>query len=67
MIVCAETGLVLGCHMLGEHAAEIIQGMAVALTAGATKDHFDRTLGIHPTIAEEWVTLRTPRKTDEKA
>jgi glutathione reductase (NADPH) len=60
-IVDTESDRVLGCHMLGEQAGEIIQGLAVALTAGATKAHFDLTLGIHPTMAEEWVTMRTPR------
>jgi glutathione reductase (NADPH) len=60
-IVDTQTDRVLGCHMLGEQAGEIIQGLAVALTAGATKAHFDLTLGIHPTMAEEWVTMRTPR------
>jgi glutathione reductase (NADPH) len=49
---------VVGAHMVGDHAGEIIQGMAVALVAGATKAHFDATLGIHPTVAEEFVTLR---------
>jgi glutathione reductase (NADPH) len=51
---------VLGCHMVGENAAEIIQGLAVALTCGATKQQFDATLGIHPSAAEEFVTMRTP-------
>ncbi len=46
--------------MLGEGAAEIIQGLAIALTMGATKADFDRTLGIHPSTAEEFVTLRAP-------
>ena len=45
--------------MLGEDAPEIMQGIAVAITAGATKADFDRTIGIHPTAAEEFVTLRT--------
>ena len=48
--------------MLGPEAGEIIQGLAVALTAGATKAQFDRTLGIHPTLAEEFVTMRTPSR-----
>jgi len=51
---------VLGCHMVGDGAAEIIQGLAVALTCGATKAQFDATLGIHPTAAEEFVTMRSP-------
>ena len=45
-------------QMSGPDAAEIMQGLAVALTAGATKQDFDRTIGIHPTLAEEFVTLR---------
>jgi glutathione reductase (NADPH) len=59
LVVDAETDKVLGAHMLGEDAAEIIQGLAVAITAGATKADFDRTIGIHPTAAEEFVTMRT--------
>ncbi len=60
LVVDAETDKVLGCHMAGPDAGEIIQGMAVALKAGATKRIFDDTLGIHPTAAEEFVTMRTP-------
>jgi glutathione reductase (NADPH) len=59
LVVCAHTQRVLGAHMLGEDAAEILQGLAVAIVAGATKADFDRTIGIHPTAAEEFVTLRT--------
>jgi glutathione reductase (NADPH) len=59
LIVDAATDKVLGAHMLGEDAPEIIQGLAVAIIAGATKSDFDRTIGIHPTAAEEFVTLRT--------
>jgi glutathione reductase (NADPH) len=44
---------------VGDDAGEIVQGFAVALTAGATKAQFDATIGIHPTVAEEFVTLRT--------
>lgn len=62
LVVDAESDRVLGCHMLGPDAGEIIQGLAVALTAGATKEQFDRTLGIHPTLAEEFVTMRTPSR-----
>ena len=50
---------ILGAHMLGEDAPEIIQGIAIAVVMGATKQDFDRTIGIHPTAAEEFVTLRT--------
>ncbi len=60
MLVDAKTDKVLGIHMLGPDAGEIIQGLAVAMTAGATKAHFDATLGIHPTTAEEFVTMRRP-------
>ena len=50
---------VVGAHMLGEDAPEIMQGLAIAIVMGATKADFDRTIGIHPTAAEEFVTLRT--------
>jgi len=58
MIVRRSNDVVLGIHMVGPDAGEIIQGMAVALVAGATKAQFDATVGIHPTAAEELVTLR---------
>ncbi|MGB1402457.1 MAG: glutathione-disulfide reductase [Porticoccaceae bacterium] len=58
LVVDTESDRVLGCHMVGDHAAEIIQGMAIALKAGATKAHFDATVGIHPSAAEEFVTMR---------
>lgn len=61
MIVATKTDRVVGIHMVGEDAGEIIQGMAVAMKAGATKAIFDSTLGIHPTTAEEFVTMRDPR------
>jgi glutathione reductase (NADPH) len=60
LVVDANTDKVLGCHMVGPDAGEIIQGLAVALRAGATKQVFDETIGVHPTAAEEFVTLRTP-------
>ena len=60
LVVDAETDRVLGCHMVGDDAGEIIQGLGVALKAGATKAIFDATIGIHPTAAEEFVTMRTP-------
>lgn len=60
LVVDANDDRVLGCHMVGPESGEIIQGLAVALKAGATKRIFDETLGIHPTAAEEFVTLRTP-------
>ena len=60
LIVDSETDRVVGLHMVGPDAGEICQGMAVAMKAGATKQHFDDTIGIHPTAAEEFVTMRTP-------
>jgi len=60
LIVDKKTDVVLGCHMVGDEAGEIIQGLGVALKAGATKAIFDDTIGIHPTAAEEFVTMRTP-------
>ncbi|CAM2737182.1 NADPH-glutathione reductase [Pseudomonas gessardii] len=60
LVVDADTNKVLGCHMVGPDAGEIIQGLAIALKAGATKQHFDETIGVHPTAAEEFVTMRTP-------
>ncbi|CAL8470802.1 g10344 [Coccomyxa elongata] len=59
MIVHAQTDQVLGAHMVGPDSAEIMQGIAIALKAGAKKVHFDSTVGIHPTAAEEWVSMRT--------
>ena len=60
LVVDADTDKVLGCHMVGPDAGEIVQGLAIALKAGATKQHFDETIGVHPTAAEEFVTMRTP-------
>ncbi|KJS64376.1 MAG: glutathione reductase [Comamonadaceae bacterium BICA1-1] len=60
LIVNDADDRVLGLHMVGAEAGEIVQGFAVALQAGATKAQFDATLGIHPTAAEEFVTLRSP-------
>ena len=58
LIVHPETDKVLGAHMVGDHAAEIMQGVAIALKMGATKSDFDATVGIHPSSAEEFVTMR---------
>lgn len=60
LVVDADSDRVLGCHMVGPEAGEIIQGLAVAMKAGATKQIFDETIGVHPSAAEEFVTLRTP-------
>jgi glutathione reductase (NADPH) len=59
LIVDARTDKVLGCHIFGDHAAEIIQIVAVTLKMGATKKDFDSTIALHPTAAEELVTMRT--------
>ena len=59
LVVDQRSQKVLGAHMLGEDAPEIMQGVAIALVCGATKADFDRTIGIHPTAAEEFVTMRT--------
>ena len=57
LIVDKHSDRVVGCHMVGDHASEIIQGVAIAIKAGATKADFDATIGIHPSTAEELVTL----------
>lgn len=59
IVVDHATDRVLGCHMVGPDAGEIIQGLAVAMNCGATKAQFDATIGVHPTAAEEFVTMRT--------
>ncbi|MEZ5835442.1 MAG: glutathione-disulfide reductase [Geminicoccaceae bacterium] len=64
LVVDRATDRVLGCHMVGDDAAELIQGFAVALTAGATKAQFDETVGIHPSAAEEFVTMYKPSPPD---
>lgn len=58
LVVDKASQRVLGCHMVGEHAAEIMQGVAIAVNMGATKQQFDDTIGIHPSAAEEFVTMR---------
>jgi glutathione reductase (NADPH) len=60
LIVRASDRRVLGCHIVGQGAAEIIQMAATAIGMGATKEDFDRTLPVHPTAAEELVTMRAP-------
>lgn len=62
LIVDDESDVVVGAHMVGEEAGELIQGIAIAVRAGLTKEDFDRTVGIHPTGAEEFVTMRTPAR-----
>ena len=65
LVVDQRTQKVLGAHMLGEDAPEIMQGLSIAINCGATKQDFDRTVGIHPTAAEEFVTLRTRTRVAE--
>ena len=66
LVVDADSRKVLGAHMVGGDAAEIIQGVAIAVKMGATKEDFDATIGIHPTAAEEFVTMREPVAEPEK-
>ena len=63
LVVDQASQRVVGAHMIGDDAAEMMQAIGIAITAGATKADFDRTVGIHPTSAEEWVTLRTRTRT----
>jgi glutathione reductase (NADPH) len=57
LVLEKESHRVLGCHMVGEHAAEIIQMAAIAVGMGATKADFDRTMALHPSVSEEFVTM----------
>jgi glutathione reductase (NADPH) len=66
LVVARESGQVLGCHMVGADAPEIIQGLAVAVKCGVTKAVLDSTVGIHPTAAEEFVTMRDKRPDPEE-
>ena len=61
LLVDGDTDKVVGCHMLGPDAAEIVQMAAIALKMGATKADFDATVALHPSIAEEFVTMRDKR------
>ena len=58
LVVDRASQRVLGCHMVGLDAPEIVQGLAIAMNCGATKADFDRTIGLHPSAAEEFVTMR---------
>lgn len=60
LLVDGDTDKIIGVHMVGPDAGEIMQGLAIAIKAGATKADFDATIGIHPTAAEEFVTMREP-------
>jgi len=59
LVVDAKTDRVLGCHIFGPEAGEMVQLVAIALKIGATKAQFDATVAVHPTMAEELVTIRT--------
>jgi glutathione reductase (NADPH) len=61
LVVDAASQRVVGAHMVGPDAPEVIQGVGIAVKAGLTKAEFDQTVGIHPTAAEEFVTLREKR------
>lgn len=61
LVVSSNTDKIIGVHMMGPDAAEIMQGIAIAIKMGATKADFDAVIGIHPSAAEEFVTMRTPR------
>jgi glutathione reductase (NADPH) len=63
LIVDKETRKVLGCHIVADGAGELIQMVAIAIKMGATKEDFDRTVAVHPTISEELVTMRKPTRT----
>ncbi|MGD9917560.1 MAG: glutathione-disulfide reductase [Paenirhodobacter sp.] len=62
LIVCTETRRVLGCHIVAPEAGEMIQLAAIAMKMGATKEQFDATCAVHPTMAEELVTMRNPTR-----
>ena len=62
LVVCAETRRVLGCHIVAPGAGEMIQLAGIAVKMGATKEDFDRTVAVHPTMSEEIVTMRTPTR-----
>ena len=63
LIVSQATRVVLGCHIVADHAGEMIQLAGIAVKMGATKEDFDRTVAVHPTMSEELVTMKTPTRT----
>jgi len=63
LVVDSKDQKVLGCHIFGPEAGEMIQLVAIALKMGASKDQFDATIAVHPTMAEELVTMRTKTAT----
>jgi glutathione reductase (NADPH) len=60
LVVCAADRRVLGCHIVAPGAGEMIQMVGIAMKMGATKEQFDATMAVHPTLAEELVTMRHP-------
>jgi glutathione reductase (NADPH) len=64
LVVDGKSGRVVGCHILGPEASEMAQILGIALKAGATKADFDATVAVHPTAAEELVTLAEPWEGD---
>lgn len=62
LVVCAKSRVVLGCHIVGPSAGEMIQLAAIAIRMGATKEDFDRTVAVHPTVSEELVTMKRPAR-----
>jgi glutathione reductase (NADPH) len=60
LIVSKQTNVVIGCHIVAPDAAEMIQLASIAIKMGATKDQFDQVCAVHPTMAEELVTMRNP-------
>ena len=63
LVVSKATRVVLGCHIVAPGAGEMIQLAGIALKMGATKEDFDRTVAVHPTMSEELVTMKTPMRT----
>jgi glutathione reductase (NADPH) len=60
LVVSQKTRKILGCHIVADNAGEMIQMVGIAIKMGATKEDFDRTVAVHPTMAEEIVTIREP-------
>ena len=63
LVVSVATRKVLGCHIVAPNAGEMIQLAGIAIKMGATKEDFDRTVAVHPTMSEEIVTMKTPVRT----
>jgi glutathione reductase (NADPH) len=63
LVVSKESQKVLGCHIVAPQAGEMIQLAGIAVKMGATKQDFDRTVAVHPTMSEELVTMKTPMRT----